>query len=164
MAEKDLSILIENTTMKQGKNLLFKMCTLDGVMIGKPLFYSKTDDIVVSDKMLKFFAFNFKKLHLNDDSTVLSEDLNMDVTWALLRMQLACLMQSRISPGKMKQVPSLKGYQSTLNASVLPFCKIGYCPMIKVPIPILALCIHSRRIHKLLVIFWKSSMRQPRLM
>ena len=56
MAEKDLSILIENTTMKQGKNLLFKMCTLDGVMIGKPLFYSKTDDIVVSDKMLKFFA------------------------------------------------------------------------------------------------------------
>ena len=56
MAEKDSSILSENTTIKEGKNLLFKMCTLDGVMIGKPLFYGKTDDIVVSDKMLKFFV------------------------------------------------------------------------------------------------------------
>ena len=81
----------------------------------------------------------------------------MDVTWAIIRMKLACLMQRGISPGNMKQVASLKVHQSTLNPSVLPFCKIGYCPMIKAPIPILPLCIHSRRMHKLLVIFWKSS-------
>ena len=56
VAEKDSSIFSENTRIKEGKNLLFKMCTLDGVMIGKLLLYGKTNDIVVFDKMLKFFV------------------------------------------------------------------------------------------------------------
>ena len=32
------------------------MWTLDAVMIGKPLSYGKTNDIVVFDKMLKFLV------------------------------------------------------------------------------------------------------------
>ena len=56
MAEKDSSIFCENTPIKEGKNLLFKMCILDGLIIGKPLFYGKTNDIVVFDKMLRFFC------------------------------------------------------------------------------------------------------------
>ena len=42
-AEKDSSIFNENTPIKEGKNLLFKMCTFDAVMIGKSLFYGKTN-------------------------------------------------------------------------------------------------------------------------
>ena len=56
VAEKDSSIFSENPPIKEGKNLLFKMCTLDAMMIGKPLFYGKTNYIVVFDKMLKFFV------------------------------------------------------------------------------------------------------------
>ena len=47
VAEKDSSIFSENTPIKEGKNLLFKMCTLDAVMIGNSLFYGKTKEIVV---------------------------------------------------------------------------------------------------------------------
>ena len=57
VAEKDSWIFSENTTIKEGKNLLFEMCNLDAVMIGKPLFCGKTNDIVVFfEKMLKFFV------------------------------------------------------------------------------------------------------------
>ena len=45
VGEKDSLIFSENTPVKEGKNLLFKMCTLDAVMIGKPLFFSKTNYI-----------------------------------------------------------------------------------------------------------------------
>ena len=47
VAESDSWKFSENTHVKEGKNLLFKMCTLDAVMIGRPLFYGKTTDIVV---------------------------------------------------------------------------------------------------------------------
>ena len=45
VGEKDSWIFSENTPVKEGKNLLFKMCTLDAVMIRKPLFFGKTNDI-----------------------------------------------------------------------------------------------------------------------
>ena len=51
VAEKDSSIFSENTPIKQGKNLLFKMCTFDAVMIGKSLFYGKTNEIVGCEKI-----------------------------------------------------------------------------------------------------------------
>ena len=56
------------------------MCTLDAVMIGKPLFYGKTNYIVVFYKMINFLWYKCRKWHLKDDNTVLSEDMNMDVT------------------------------------------------------------------------------------
>ena len=95
----------------------------DGVIIGKPLFYGKTNDIVVFEKISNFFWYNCRKLHLKDDSTVLSEGLNMDTTWALLRMKLARLMKRGISPGNMPQIFSWGGYQSILNSAVLRLWK-----------------------------------------
>ena len=68
---------------------------------------------------------------LKDDSTFLFEDLNMDITSALLRMKLACLMKRGISPGNMAQVFSWGGYQYILNPAVLRLWKVGYCPMIE---------------------------------
>lgn len=68
---------------------------------------------------------------LKDDSTVLSEALNMDATWALLRMKPACLMETGISPENVQQVPGWGGYQSILNPAVPAISKIGYCPMIE---------------------------------
>ena len=131
VAEKDSSILSESTPVKEGENLLLRMCTLDAVMIGTPLFYCKTNDIVVFDKIWNFLWYNCRKWHLKDDSTVLSEDLNMDITWALLRVKLACVMKRGISPGNLPQVFSRGGYQSILNPSVLQLWKVGYCPMIQ---------------------------------
>ena len=56
----------------------------------------------------------------------------MDVNWALLRTQLACLMQSGDSPHNMLKVPVLGGYQPILNLNAaLQVCKIGYCPIIE---------------------------------
>ena len=107
VAEKDSSIFSENTPIKEGKNLLFKMCTLDAVMIAKPLFYGKINDILVSEKISIFLWYNCRKLHLKDDSTVLFEDLNIDITGVLLRMKLTCLMKPGISPGNILQVFSL---------------------------------------------------------
>ena len=57
----------------------------------------------------------------------------MGVTWAPFRMQLACLMQSGISPDNMHKVSGLGGYQSFLKLAALQVCKIGYCPMIEGP-------------------------------
>ena len=54
--EKNSSIFSENTPIKEGKNLLSKMCTLDAVMIEKPLFYGKTNDTVVFEKILNIFG------------------------------------------------------------------------------------------------------------
>ena len=107
------------------------MCTVDVVKILKPLFYDNTNDIVVFEKISNFLWYNCRKWHLKDDSTVLYEDLNMDITWALLRMKLACLMKRGISPGNIPQVFSWGGYQSILNPAVLRFLKVGYCPMIE---------------------------------
>ena len=56
VAEKDSLIFSDNTPIKEGKILLFKMCTLDAEMIGKLLLYDKSNDIDVFDKMLKFFV------------------------------------------------------------------------------------------------------------
>ena len=66
VAEKDSWTFSENTPVKEGKNLLFKLCTLEDGMIGKPLFYGKTNDIVVFGKMLNFFVDRYKcrKWHL----------------------------------------------------------------------------------------------------
>ena len=58
----------------------------------------------------------------------------MDFTWPLVRMKLACPMQSGISPENMQKVAGLGGYKSILNLAVLQVCKIGYCPMIEGPI------------------------------
>ena len=54
--ETDSSTFSENTPIREVKSLLFKMCISDPVIIIKPLFYGKTNDIVVFDKMLKFFV------------------------------------------------------------------------------------------------------------
>ena len=51
VGEKDSWIFSENTPVKEGQNSLFKMCTLDAVMIGKSLFYGKTNEIVVFEKI-----------------------------------------------------------------------------------------------------------------
>ena len=58
VAERDSWKFSENTPVKEGKNLLFEMCTLDAVMIGRPLFYGKTNDIIgfSFEKVLKFFV------------------------------------------------------------------------------------------------------------
>ena len=51
VGEKDSWIFSENTPVKEGKNSLFKMCTLEAVMIGKSLFYGKTNEIAVFEKI-----------------------------------------------------------------------------------------------------------------
>ena len=81
--DRDLWIFSEDTPTKEGNNLLFTMCTLDGVIIGKPLFCGKTNDIIgfFMKKCSNFLWYKCRKWHLKDDSTVVSEDLNMDVTW-----------------------------------------------------------------------------------
>ena len=119
VAEKDSSIFSDNTPIKEGKNLLFKMCTLDAEMIEKLLLYGKSNDIVVFEKFSNFLWYKCRKLHLKNDTTILSEDLNIDVTGELLRMQLACLIQSGISPDNMQQIFSLGVHQSILNPSVI---------------------------------------------
>ena len=73
----------------------------------------------------------YRKLQPENESTVLSEDLNMDVTWAFPRMQQAWLMQSVISADNMQIVSGLGVYQSILNPAVLQISKIGYCTMIE---------------------------------
>ena len=55
-AQTDSSTFSENTPIREGKNLLSRMCTLDAVMTWKPLFYGETNDIVVFGKMLNFFV------------------------------------------------------------------------------------------------------------
>jgi hypothetical protein len=65
------------------------------------------------------------------DGTVLSEALNRDVCWALLRMKPACLMETGISQDNVQQVPGWGGYQSIINPAVPVISKIGYCPMIE---------------------------------
>ena len=52
----------------------------------------------------------------------------MDLIWAILRMQLACLMG--ISPNNMVQDSGLAGYESILNSAARPLWKIS-CPMIE---------------------------------
>ena len=106
-----------------------KMCIFDAVMTRKSRFHGETSNIVVFGKILKFFLwYKCRKLHLKNDNTILSEDLNIDVTWALLRMQLACLIESGISPGNMQQIFSFRGYQSILNAAVLRLKKSDIVP------------------------------------
>ena len=56
VAERDSSTISENTPIKEGKSLLFKMCILDAVMIGKPVCCGKTNNIDVFDNMLKYFV------------------------------------------------------------------------------------------------------------
>ena len=46
-------------------------------------------------------------------------------------MQLACVMQSGISPDNMQSVFGLRVYQSTLNPAILQIFKVGYRPMIE---------------------------------
>ena len=41
---------------------------LDAVMMEKPLFYGKINDIIVFDKMLKFFVVQMQKITIKDDS------------------------------------------------------------------------------------------------
>ena len=55
LTEKD-SIISENTPIREGRNLLLRICTLNAVMTRKPLFYGNTVDIVFFGKMLKFFV------------------------------------------------------------------------------------------------------------
>ena len=103
-------------------------------MTRKSRFYSKTNDIVVFffwKKCSNFLWYKCRKWHLKDDSTVLSEDLNMNVTWALWRMKQAFVMKRGISPGNMPQVFSWGRYQSILNPAVLRLWKVGYCSMIE---------------------------------
>ncbi len=63
---------------------------------------------------------------LKDDSAGLSEALNMDVTWALLRMKPASLMETGISQQNVQQVPSWGGYHSILYLTLPAICKIRY--------------------------------------
>ena len=56
MAETDLSTFSENLPIREVKSLLFEICILDAVITGKPIFYGKTNYIVVFQKMLKFFV------------------------------------------------------------------------------------------------------------
>ena len=80
----------------RGRSLLLRLGTLDAVMTRKPLFFGQTNNIVIFCNILKFLWYKCRIWHLNDDSKVLSEYLKIDLIWALLRMQLGCLMQNRI--------------------------------------------------------------------
>ena len=71
--------------------------------------------------MLKFLVVKYRR-HLQDDSTVLTETLNTDLIWALLCIQLPCLMQSGISPHNMQQVPGRGRDRSILKTAVLQYC------------------------------------------
>ena len=65
VAERDSWKFSENSPVKEGKNSLFKMCTLDAVMIGRPLYHGKTNYIVV------FFSKNaqiFCGINVENDS------------------------------------------------------------------------------------------------
>ena len=74
-----------------------------------------------------------RKLLLENESTVRSEDLNIYVTWAFPRMQQAWLMQIVISRDNLQIVSGLGVYQSILNPATLKISKIGYCTMLEVP-------------------------------
>ena len=154
VAERDSWKFSENTHVKEGKNLLFKMCTLDAVMIGRPLFYGKTNDIVFFlKKCSDFLLYKCRKWHLKDNSAVFSEDLNMDVTWALLRMQLDWIMQSVISPDNMLQIFSFGGINLFYALQFYDCKKSDIVPWWKVTVSILLLCIQSWSMDKWLVMF-----------
>ena len=57
LAEKDSSTFTENTPIREGKNLLLRMCTLDAAKTRRPLFYGETNDIVVFGKMLNIMWY-----------------------------------------------------------------------------------------------------------
>ena len=131
LAETDSSTFSEDIPIREGKNLLLKCAFLMLWWRGSLATMVKLMAQLFSAKCWNFSSYKCRKLHQKDDTTVLSEDLKMDVTWVLLRMQLAYLMQSDISSDNMQQVPSLGGCQCILNPWVLRLCKIGHCPMIE---------------------------------
>ena len=131
LAETDSSTFSKDIPIREGKNLLLKCAFL-------MLWWHRSLATMVrlmaqlfSEKCWNFSWYKCRKLHQKDDTTVLSEDLKMDVTWVRLCMPLAYRMQSDISPDNMQQFPSLGGHQSILNPSVVRLCKVGHCPMIE---------------------------------
>ena len=131
LAETDSSTFSEELPIREGKNLLLKCAFLMLWWHGSLATMVRLMAQLFSAKCWNFSWYKCRKLHQKDDTTVLSKDLKMDVTSPLPRMQLACLMQSGISPGNMQQFPSLGGYQSILNPSVLRLCKVRHCRMIE---------------------------------
>ena len=97
--------------------------------------------------------YKCRKWHLKDNSAVFSEDLNMDVTWALLRMQLDWIMQSVISSDNMLQIFSFGGINLFYALQFYDCKKSDIVPWWKVTVPILLLCIQSWSMDKWLVMF-----------
>ena len=57
LAETYSSTFTENTPIREGGNLLLRMCTLDAAKTRRPLFYGETNDIVVFGKMLNILWY-----------------------------------------------------------------------------------------------------------
>ena len=56
-AETDSSTFTQNTLIREGKNFLLRMCTLDSSKTRRPLFYGETNDIVVFGKMINILWY-----------------------------------------------------------------------------------------------------------
>ena len=71
------------------------------------------------------------KKWLKDEGGVLSEAINTDDTWALLRMKPASIMETGLAAQELQPVPSWGGFNSILYPALPSASKIGYCPMIE---------------------------------
>ena len=77
------------------------------------------------------FTGAVNKQWLKGEGSALYEAFNMDETWAVIRMNPACLLETGIAVQEMQPVPSWGGFNSMLYPERPPACKIGYCPMIE---------------------------------
>ena len=68
---------------------------------------------------------------LKGEGRVLSEAINADETWAILRLKPASLMEPGIATQEVQPVPSWSGFNSILYPDSPSVSKIGYCPMIE---------------------------------
>lgn len=68
---------------------------------------------------------------LTGEGSILSEAVNTDDMWALLRLKPANIMETGISVQEVQPVPSWGGFNSILYPDLPSVSKIGYCPMIE---------------------------------
>ena len=77
------------------------------------------------------YTGSVEKEWLKDKGGVLSEAINTDDTWALLRMKPASIMETGLAAQELQPVPSWGGFNSILYPDLPSASKIGYCPMIE---------------------------------
>ena len=154
MAATDSLIFSVNTPIREGKNLLLRMCTFDAVMMGRPLLYGEANELVFFGKVLKFFVVEMYNLtpkgwehsHLRRSehgcnlvaSTHEASPPNVNMNF----------------PGKFAASSQLLSASFILKLQFNHCAKLDIVPWSKAPILILPLCIQSWSMYKWLVILW----------